>query len=164
MTWAFNVTQFWIILTRLSGMLLMIPAISQVPIPPILRITVVIWLGLALLPTLPPLPLEFSDVTGFAIGLGFEFLLGMGIGFVIRLVFAVIEIGGTMLDSELGFRAAAQMNPGSAISGGPIARMLVITSLLYFWILDYFSVMILALRESFLLIAKTGKIKNRIMI
>jgi flagellar biosynthetic protein FliR len=152
MNWFMDAVQFWLVASRLSGMLLMIPAISQVPIPIIARVSLVVWLSIALLPSLPPVSFPFSGAFDFTIGMSFEFFFGLGIGYVVRLAFAIVEIGGTMLDAELGYRAAQQFNPGSAISGGPIGRMMVLVSLLYFWLLDYFSIMVLALRESFLIV------------
>lgn len=152
MTWTFDATQFWIISSRLSGMLLMIPAIGQVPLPAAVRAGLVVWLSLALSPTVKHIPWNLTDTYGFAVGMGFEFLLGMGLGYIMRLAFAIVEIGGTILDNEIGFRAAQQMDPTSSVGGGPISKMLVWTSLLYFWFLDYFSIMIMALRESFVLV------------
>lgn len=152
MNWTLDITQFWVISSRLSGMLLMIPAIGQVQLPRMLRVAITVWLTIGLMHFVPAPVFAVTDIYDFVIAIGFEFLLGMGIGFVVRMAFAIVEIGGTMIDTELSFRAAQQMDPTMAVSGGPISRMLILVSLLYFWLLDYLPIMILALKESFVLV------------
>ncbi|MFZ5806710.1 MAG: flagellar biosynthetic protein FliR [Verrucomicrobiota bacterium] len=152
MNWTLDIAQFWIVGSRLSGMLLMIPAIGQVALPTMLRVAITMWLTFALMNFVPSPGFAMTDAFEFTVAIGFEFLLGMGIGYVVRLAFAIVEIGGTILDTELSFHAAAQFDPTTAVSSGPIGRMLILVSLLYFWLLDYLPIMIMALRESFILV------------
>lgn len=152
MNWFFDPTNFWLIASRVSGMLLIIPAFSRAPIPNVARVAIIFWLSLSLLPTLPTGAFQASTAVELGVAVGMEVLFGMGLGFIVRIVFASVEMGATLMDTELGFRAAQQLNPAATIQGGPLTQMFVMTALLYFWVLDYFSIMVLAVRESFVLV------------
>ncbi len=81
-----------------------------------------------------------------------EFIIGAGYGLVLRLIFSAVQFGGVLIDSELGYLYAQQVNPFVPISGGIFSRLFLLLAVLYFWLFDYFRVVIAALHQSFLLI------------
>lgn len=153
MTWLFHPLHFWAIMARLSGMVLMIPAFEQVPFPLMVRIAAVFWLTTSLAAAVPEGSYAgLNDIWLLTSATLLEFLFGLTLGYCVRVIFSIFEIGGTILDTDMGYRTAEQFNPGSIIAGGPISRLTVLISVAYFWLLDYFQLLILALRETFLLI------------
>jgi flagellar biosynthetic protein FliR len=148
----FNPIQFWLVASRLSGVVLMLPIFSEAPVPRVVKIGLVIWLTMVLTPLLKPINTSFLTAWDLGLSCLSELLLGLCLGYIVRLTFAIFEIGGTIIDTDMGYRLAEQINPQAAISGGIISRFFMLIALFYFWMLDYFPLIIMALKESFSLI------------
>lgn len=152
MTWFVDPVAFWLIGMRLTGMVLMVPTLSQMPMPVMVRMGFVLWLTIGLQPTLPTGVYPNLGPFDLAIAMAAEFLFGLALGFIARLIFSIVEIGGAIVDTDLGFRAAEQFNPSMAITGAPMTRFYLLIAMAAFWIFDYTGIMILAVRESLLLV------------
>ncbi|MES2309284.1 MAG: flagellar biosynthetic protein FliR, partial [Verrucomicrobiota bacterium] len=89
-----------------------------------------------------------------------EVFVGMAMGMVGRMIFATLQFGGSVIDSELGLMAAQQLNPLNGFNGGVFGQILFVAGLFYFWSLDYFSVLILALHESFSIVPLAASVHS----
>ena len=149
MSMFFDPIAFWLIAARLTGLLVSIPGFSDFSVPRIARVGVVIWLTFLLTPMVPAANYSVAGVVGLVfIGIG-ELAIGAGIGLVVRMTIVVMQFAGMLVDSEVGLTAAEQINPSMSISGGVFGRFFVIASMIYFWTLDYFSLVLMSLVKSF---------------
>jgi flagellar biosynthetic protein FliR len=88
--------------------------------------------------------------TGIACGHALEFVFGLGLGFVTRLVISAVQVGGSLMDNDLSLSAAQQLNPQApGLSGGVMGRVLMIVALSYFWVSDYLSAILVGIEQSF---------------
>ncbi len=152
MSLLFDPAKFWFIAARLTGFMTASPGIVEIPIPRMARAAFVIWLTVLLIPITPGKSLAMPTIYDAAYLLTAEFLIGMGLGTIVRLFFGVFQFGGSMIDSELGLLAAQQVNPLAPFSGGIFGQIIMIAGMFYFWSLDFFSLLIMALIQTFQII------------
>ncbi len=141
--------KFWLIAARLTGFFMISPGMNEIPIPRPAKTAFMIWMTLVLLPVIPSNPFGVPNGWDSLLLLSGEVFVGMAMGLVGRMIFATFQFGGSIIDSEVGLLAGQQLNPLSPIHGGVFGQILFIVGLIYFWTLDYFSVLILAIHESF---------------
>jgi flagellar biosynthetic protein FliR len=144
-----NIVVFWLLAARLTGFFLLAPGVLDLQVPKLVRAALVVWLACFMTPlvTLPP-AVEFTYAS-LAGGIAMEFLFGLGLGFVTRLVVSAVQVGGSLMDNDLSLSAAQQLNPQMQISGGVMGRVLMIVGLSYFWVSDYLSAMLVGIEQSF---------------
>lgn len=133
-------------------MCLMMTPFSQVPMPMMARAGIILWLTIALIPTLPPGVYNNIGPIDLILGLLVEFFIGMALGFIVQVIVGTIEFAGNLVDTDIGFRTAAQLNPAFDGSSSPLTRIYMIVALAIFWMMDYMGLMVMALRETFLLV------------
>jgi flagellar biosynthesis protein FliR len=150
-----NPLVFWLISARLGGFLTFCPGFysDEMPAPHTMKALLVGWLSVSIMPSvLVPRALLTATIPDLLAAMICEFLLGMGAALALRLVFASVRIGGTLMDSELSFLSAEQFNPAISMHGGVMNRFLGLSALFYFWVLDYASLLIFAVAKSFALV------------
>jgi len=145
----FNIVIFWLIASRLTGFFLLAPGVLDLQVPKLVRVALVIWLSCFMTPLVSQAPAVDLSWAGLACGVVTEFLFGLGLGFVTRLVLMVVQIGGSLMDNDLSLTAAQQLNPQAEISGGVMGRVLMIVGLAYFWASDYLSALLVGIEQSF---------------
>lgn len=103
---------FLLVFSRTSGLIAVAPILGSRSIPRTLKAGFALALSLALLPleegrvANPPshLLVLVTQVAG-------EAILGIAMGYVARLFFAAVEIGGTLADTQMGFGFLQLANP-----------------------------------------------------
>jgi flagellar biosynthetic protein FliR len=149
MSFILNIVVFWMLATRLTGFFLLAPGVQDMQVPKLVRVAAVVWLSCFMLP-LVPAPASMSlHWSSLAASMGLEFLFGLGLGLVTRLVLCAVQIGGSLMDNDLSLSAAQQLSPTAGISGGVMGRILMLIGLGYFWSSDYLSALILGIQQSF---------------
>jgi flagellar biosynthetic protein FliR len=105
------ITGFMWPLTRILGLLASAPVLSHKSIPVTYRVALGVFIALIVAPGLPPFsqqdPLSWTGV----LILIQQFLIGISIGFVMRLVFAGFELAGELIGMTMGVGFAAFFDP-----------------------------------------------------
>ena len=152
----FDPITLWLIITRLSGWMIMSPGFTEMNVPQVVRGFFLVWLAILMMPVIGPAHVEVGTLTELIMLMVAEFMIGAGFGLVLRIIFSGIQFGGILIDSELGLLAAQQLNPFFPQSTGYFSRLFLMVALLYFWLDDYARVVIAALRQSFLILPLGG--------
>ena len=145
----FNIVVFWLLASRLTGFFLLAPGVLDLQLPKLVRAALVVWLACFMTPLVSQAPAVDLSWAGLACGIATEFLFGLGLGFVTRLVIGAVQVGGSLMDNDLSLTAAQQLNPQAEISGGVMGRVLTIVGLAYFWASDYLSALLVGIEQSF---------------
>ena len=132
MNFFMNIVVFWLLATRLTGFLALAPGIQDMQVPKLVRVAVIVWLSCFMTPMVTAPPAISLDWVSLAGALSLEFLCGLGLGLVTRLVITALQAGGALIDNDLGLSAAQQLSPTAGISGGVMGRILMIVGLAYF--------------------------------
>jgi flagellar biosynthesis protein FliR len=96
------------IFLRSLGIVLQLPVLVGHPIPIPIRVGICICLASLLIGIVPAAPVSL-ELWPFVAAAGGEVLLGLAMGFVVRLAFGGVEMAGRVASSEIGFSATPGM-------------------------------------------------------
>jgi len=136
-------------LTRILGLVTAAPVFGNTGVPMLIKMTLGVTLAAVVAPTLPPVPIV--DPTSWAgiLILGQELLVGVAMGFAMRLVFAAIEFAGEVASSTMGLGFATFFDPSSAGRSSAISQFLALVATMAFLAMNAHLVLVEALVESF---------------
>jgi flagellar biosynthetic protein FliR len=148
---------FLFIFLRVSAMTLTVPVFDSRSIPAAFKIGLCFTITLVLYPIVRLEPVAFApSMIPFAIGIAGEILTGVIIGFLIRLVFAGIQLAGELAAFQMGFSVANVIDPMSSSQVPVISQMIYMFAILIFLTTNAHHWVLRALVESFNLIPPFG--------
>ncbi|MBC3861724.1 flagellar biosynthetic protein FliR [Undibacterium jejuense] len=136
-------------LTRVLGLIAVAPPFGNRTIP--LRIKLGFGIIIALIVTPTPPPFANADALSFSgmMILAQQFVIGLGMGFVMRLVFAAIEMAGTVAGMTMGLGFASFFDPQTRGNTSAVSQFLVLVATVLFFSLNVHHALLLALMDSF---------------
>lgn len=146
--------QTWIIgllwpLTRVLGVITAAPIFGDSAIPNQAKLGFGVMLTLIIAPTIPALPqFEIFSFQGLLILIQ-QLVIGLAIGFTMRLVFAAITMAGQLIGMSMGLGFASFFDSQSQGQSTAVSHFLMMLSLLIFLSLDGHLVMVSAIANSF---------------
>jgi flagellar biosynthesis protein FliR len=136
-------------LTRVMAMLAAAPVLGQTRIPMRLRVGLGMVLVVAISPGLPALPqLSPGSAPGMLI-LAYQIIIGLAMGFALRLVFTAVEMAGDLIGLQMGLGFAMFFDPGNAQHTPIVGRFLGLLATLIFLAINGHLLVISTLAESF---------------
>jgi len=136
-------------LTRILGVISAAPILGQTRIPLRVRLGLGIAIAIVVAPTLPGLPdVSPASAAGMLI-LATQLVIGLAIGFAVRLVFAAIEMAGDLAGMQMGLGFALFYDPANAQHSPVLGQFLGLVTALSFLALNGHLMMISALADSF---------------
>lgn len=136
-------------LTRILGLIATAPLFGNLSIPARVKVGLGVMLTLVIAPTVPAMPA--ADPMSFA-GLLIviqQLLIGLSMGFAMRIVFAAVEMAGEISGLTMGFGFATFFDPQTRARTSAIAQFLALITLMLFLALDIHLMMLSTLAESF---------------
>ncbi len=144
---------FLFVLFRVSAFILFAPILGSRQFPILVKTGFILLLSLTIFPMvqplLPPPPRGLFELTT---QLTIELLIGLAIAFASRLIFTAVQIGGTMVDFQMGFGVVNVIDPQTETQVSVTAQFQNIFAILIYLSLNAHHITILALVESFQLI------------
>lgn len=147
--------QTWIVsllwpLTRVLGVMATAPIFSHNTIPNRIKLGVGIVFTLIMMPTLPPLPqFEIFSFQGLLI-LVQQLVIGLAIGFSMRLVFAAVDLAGQLIGMSMGLGFATFFDPQSQGQSTAVNQFLILLAMLIFLSLNGHLMIVTAMANSFI--------------
>ena len=136
-------------LTRILGLLMVAPVFGHRAVPARVKIGLGIFIALILSPTLPPMPdVGLGSWHGLFI-LVQQLLIGMAIGFIMRVVFAAADAAGEIVGLQMGLGFASFFDPQSAGQTLVMARFFNMLAVLVFLAVNAHLLLLGVLVESF---------------
>ncbi|MCS6945917.1 MAG: flagellar biosynthetic protein FliR [Sutterellaceae bacterium] len=148
---------FWP-LTRVLALFAAAPLLSHRAIPTRMKVALALAITAVLAPTLsvPPLPAVLTG-EGLAL-LAYNVLVGLTIGFAVRIVLAAFDLAGELIGLQMGLSFAGFFNPASGSSQNPVGGFLALLALLTFVAIDGHLMLLHALLASFEAFPLTGRL------
>lgn len=145
--------QQWIVqllwpLTRILGCIAVAPIFNHPSVPNRVKLGIGVMLTIAIVPTIEVPRIEVLSWAGLFSLLG-QVLIGISMGFVMRLLFTAVEMAGFMMGMSMGLGFASFYDPQTEGQTMAVAQFLTMITLLIFLSLDGHLIMVAVLSQSF---------------
>lgn len=135
--------------SRILGLLAAAPFTGNQRFPSRAKIGLAVMLTILIVPTLPPLPaIAPNSPAGLGI-LAQQFLIGLAMGFAMRLVFTAVEMAGELIGLQMGLGFAVFYDPLNASQMPVLGQFLGLIATLAFLAIDGHLLLLSVLAESF---------------
>ncbi len=143
------VSAFMFPLTRILGIFTSAPLLGHSSVPIRSRVGLGFFIALLVAPTLPAASApDLLSWYGLLL-LAQQFVIGVGIGFVMSLVFTGVEMAGELMGMTMGLGFATFFDPQSKGRSSVVSQFLSLLTLLLFMATDFHLLMIESLVQSF---------------
>ncbi|HUN94081.1 MAG TPA: flagellar biosynthetic protein FliR [Burkholderiaceae bacterium] len=139
---------FWP-LARVLALFATAPIFSHPSLGVRVRVALALAISLLLAPQVATPPIDRLAGTAGLLALAQDMMVGLVLGFTVRLVFAAIEFAGEMMGLQIGLSFAGFFNPTSSQSQTPISTFLSLVATLMFLSIDGHLQLLQALAETF---------------
>lgn len=136
-------------LTRILGLIMVAPVFGHRAVPARVKIGLGVFIALIISPALPPLPdVGLGSWQGLLI-LVQQLLIGIAIGFIMRVTFAAVEAAGEIVGLQMGLGFASFYDPQSAGQTLVLARFFNLLAMLVFLAINAHLLLLGVLVDSF---------------
>lgn len=136
-------------LSRILGLVAAAPLFGNAAVPVSIKVSLGVLLAMIIAPTVPALPAtDPMSMAGLLI-LAQEMLIGLAMGFSIRIVFAAVEMAGEISSLTMGLGFASFFDPQTKGRSSAISQFLTMLATLMFLTVNGHLVLLAALAESF---------------
>lgn len=139
-------------LTRVLGMIAVAPIFGHRSLPARFKVALGVFITLAIMPSLPPMPAaDMFSIQSVAIVIQ-QLLIGVAIGFVMRIAFAAVDMAGHFCAMSMGLGFATFYDPQSSGQTTSLTQLFVVLAMLFFLSMNGHLILIMAVTESFMTI------------
>lgn len=143
-------------LARILALLAVAPPFNHTALPARVKAALGIAICVALVPTLPPQAvIAPGSWTGLLV-LAQQMLIGIALGFVLRITFAAVELAGEVVSMQMGLGFAVMYDPAQASQSSVLTQFLGLIALLLFLAMNGHLLMLHALAQGFTLLPVSG--------
>lgn len=136
-------------LTRILGMIAASPLFGNSSIPVSGKVILGVMLALIMAPAIPAMPAaDPMSMAGFLILLQ-ELLIGVAMGFAMRIVFAAVEMAGEVASLTMGLGFASFFDPQTKGRSSAVSQFLALIATMAFLSVNGHLILLEALAESF---------------
>ncbi|MDD5298564.1 MAG: flagellar biosynthetic protein FliR [Rhodocyclaceae bacterium] len=148
----FWLAAFFFPLTRILALLATATPFDNAAVPGTIRLVLGLAITFALTAAMPAVP---APAPGSWLGLALlakEALIGVSLGFAMRLAFTILEVGGELIALQMGLSFATLYDPQSSGQTGVISDLFILLATLMFLSLNGHLAVLNVLAESFRLL------------
>lgn len=134
---------------RIAALVTVAPILGVRVVPMRFRVGLALALALVIAPVLPPGP-EIDPVSAKGILISCcQVLVGLAMGFMVRLVFSAVELAGNLIGQTMGLGFAQMMDPANGVTVPVVSQFYTVLATLIFLILNGHLILIEILVRSF---------------
>jgi len=139
---------FWVLM-RVSILFFLLPLFGEKGFPGIWKVGLSVVVAIVVTPVVPPPQNLPQTLLGIVTGLASEVLLGLGLGFVVKMAFASVQLAGQFMAFQMGFAMASTVDPLTGTQNTDLSQFLYLFTLLIFFTIDGHHILLQALVASF---------------
>lgn len=134
---------------RIAALVGSAPIFGTRIVPMSFKVGMSVLLTMVIVPVLPPVPtIDPFSVDGVLVTI-YQVLIGLSIGFSMRLVFSAIETGGHVIGQTMGLGFAQMLDPANGITVPVMSQFFTVFATLIFLAINGHLMLINVLAESF---------------
>lgn len=143
-------------LARILGLITAAPVLGNRSVPTTVKVSLGVLLALVIAPNVPKLPA--ADPMSYAglLILVQEMLIGVAMGFTMRIVFSAVEMAGEISSLTMGLGFASFFDPNTQGRSSAISQFLALVATMAFISVNAHLVLLSALAESFQTLPVSG--------
>lgn len=134
---------------RVLALISALPVLGQRMVPARVRIALAFFVALAAQASLPPMPVVPLDSPLAFVLIVQNLLIGITIGFAVRIVFAAVEFAGEVIGLQMGLNYAGFFDPASGGQGTATSRFFGMTVGWLFIVINGHLLVVMAVVQSF---------------
>lgn len=134
---------------RIAALLMVVPIIGVRSVPASWRVGLAALITVVAYPLLPSAPQVDPVSAAGILTLAGQIAIGLALGFMVRLVFAAVEMGGNIIGQTMGLGFAQMMDPANGITVPVVSQFYNVMATLIFLALDGHLILIDILVDSF---------------
>ncbi len=143
------IAAFFYPLARILALLAAAPPFNNAGLTTRVRLVLGLAIALAISPALPPMPaIEPASGLGLLI-LAQQMIIGLAMGFALRLVFSAIDLAGMMISTQMGLGFATAYDPQTTSQTPVVSELIGMLALLMFLAINGHLMVISTLVQSF---------------
>jgi flagellar biosynthesis protein FliR len=120
-----HVAPFMLLLARVGGVFIFAPVLSSPMIPMRIKGFLLFMISVALVPLAGPTPGPEPSVLSLGFSVAAEALIGLVLGFIAALPMYAAQLGGQLMDHQIGLGLAAVYNPALDTEGTVISDLIL---------------------------------------
>lgn len=140
---------FFFVMIRLGGIFFTAPIFSSAVLIPQVRMLLTIMVALVLMPFVTPLTVTDPNVLWIILTAFKEVLIGVIIGAMTGLLFSALQLGGYLVDYQMGFSMVSVMDPTSNASVSFTGQVYNILATLIYLAVNGHHIFLRAVSQSF---------------
>ncbi len=126
-----------------------LPVLSQRSVPMRLRVALAFFISVCAQASLPPMPVVPLDSSEALLLLLQQLLIGLSLGFAVRITFAAIELAGELVGLQMGLNFAGFFDPGTGGEATAVSRFFGTTFSWLFIVINGHLLVVAAVVRSF---------------
>ncbi len=126
-----------------------LPVLSQRTVPMRLRVALAFFITVCAQGSLPPMPLIPLDSAAALLVLLQQMIIGLSLGFAVRMTFAAIELAGELVGLQMGLNFAGFFDPATGGEATAVSRFFGIVVSWLFIVINGHLLVVAALVQSF---------------
>jgi len=145
--------RFLFVFFRVGALILFVPVLGSRQVPVSMKIGLILFTSIVIFPLVQARPLpEPQGIFDLAVFLLSDVTIGLGIAYITRLIFAAVQIAGTVVDFQMGFGVVNVIDPQTDTQVSVTAQFHNIVAVLIFLAIDAHHFILQAIVESFFII------------
>ncbi|MGE5467355.1 MAG: flagellar biosynthetic protein FliR [Ignavibacteria bacterium] len=139
-------------LARVLALIAFAPVFSNIALPERIKVVLGVAITLAIVPALPPMPSIPAGSWAGLLVLGEQIVIGMMMGFALRIAFAAVDVAGQLIGLQMGLSFAVFYDPTTSSQAPVVSEFLALLATLIFLALNGHLLMLSLLAQSFTLL------------
>lgn len=144
-----KVPGYFLIFVRVASIFWLIPLFAVKNVSVYFKVAFSLVVTFVLIEVVPPPAIPMDDPYVVLLAIGKEALLGVTIGFSIRILFTAIQAAGEIISLQMGFSFARTMDPFSQTQTGVLDQFQYLLALMIFFAVDGHHLIIRGLCDSY---------------
>lgn len=145
-----GVFAFMITFVRIGAAATIMPGIGDSFVPQNIRLYIALGISLTLMPLVAPyLPNPLPSTAGLLVLIGSEFIIGIFIGTIARILMTALDTAGMIMSLQSGLGNAQVFNPGLATQGSIMGALMSVTGVVLIFVTNMHHLLIYGLIGSY---------------